>query len=344
VQACGKSDELKISHTGELAHLLLAQREPLFLKEIQVQLKDQDGEIDLLHSLDSRLVVPLISRDKLVGILSFGPKKTDQRITDSDLEFISVLVGQLSVAVENALLYQNQTRINDELKSTQKQLIQSEKLAATGQFSASLAHEINNPLGIIKNYLQILSDSIEENPTNQHNVEAIKEEVDRIARIVKSFLDFSRPAKEEMFLLSLKEAVKQIVFLVEKEFSTRDIKIRTVLPENLPLVTGSEDQLKQVFLNLLVNSRDFMLKGGEITICLREVGKMVEVEFSDTGCGIPEDNITRIFDPFFTTKSNGKGTGLGLWICYGIIQRHGGNIQVVGKNPGTSFIISLPQA
>jgi signal transduction histidine kinase len=344
VQACGNLDELKISHTGNLARLLLTQREPLFLKEIQAQLKDPESEIDLLHSLDSWLVVPLISRDKLVGILSFGPKKTGQRISDSDLEFISVLVGQLSVAVENALLYQSQTKINDELKNTQKQLIQSEKLAATGQFSASLAHEINNPLGIIKNYLQILSDSIEENPTNRHNVEAIKEEVDRIARIVKSFLDFSRPAKEEMSLLSLKEAIKQIVFLVEKEFSTRGIKIRTVLPENLPWVMGSEDQLKQVFLNLLVNSRDFMQKGGEITINLRESGKMAEIEFSDTGCGIPEDNINRIFDPFFTTKSNGKGTGLGLWICYGIIQRHGGNIQVIGKNPGTSFIISLPQA
>jgi signal transduction histidine kinase len=107
---------------------------------------------------------------------------------------------------------------------------------------------------------------------------------------------------------------------------------------------GSEDQLKQVFLNLLVNSRDFMQKGGEITINLRESGKMAEIEFSDTGCGIPEDNINRIFDPFFTTKSNGKGTGLGLWICYGIVQRHGGSIQVKGKNPGTSFIISLPQA
>ena len=343
-QPYGRLEGLKISLISKLARLLLTQREPLFFKEIQVHLKDQKGEIDLLHSLDSRLVVPLISRDQLVGILSFGPKKSDQRISDSDLEFISVLVGQLSVAVENALLYQSQTRINDELKNTQKQLIQSEKLAATGQFSASLAHEINNPLGIIKNYLQILSDNIEVNPTNQHNVEAIKEEVDRIARIVKSFLDFSRPAKEEMSLLSLKEAIKQIVFLVDKEFSSRGIKIRTDLPENVPSVMGSEDQLKQVFLNLLVNSRDFMPQGGEITICLREAGKMVEIEFSDTGCGIPEDNITRIFDPFFTTKSNGKGTGLGLWICYGIVQRHSGTIQVTGKNPGTSFIVSLPIA
>ncbi len=343
IESCTKLDEFKISLTGKLARLLLSDKAPLFLREIQTYLKGDKAEIQILSNLDCKLVVPLISRDQLVGIISFGPKKLDQRISDSDLEFISVLAGQLTVAVENALVYENQRRINAELRDTQKQLIQSEKLAATGQFSASLAHEINNPLGIIKNYLQILSESIEENPANQHNVKAIKEEVDRIARIVKSFLDFSRPAKEEMSLLDLSEKIKQIVFLVNQEFSTRNIKITIDLPDNLPQVMGSEDQLKQVFLNLLVNSRDFMPEGGEISICARETKEMVEVEFSDTGCGIPEENINSIFDPFFTTKSNGTGTGLGLWICYGIIQRHGGTIQAKRKKQGTSFIVSLPK-
>ncbi len=343
IEFCNKIEEFKVSLSGKLARLLLSENEPLFLREIQAHLNGDEAEIKILNNLDCRLVVPLISRDQLVGILSFGPKKSDQRISDSDLEFISVLAGQLTVAVENALLYENQKRINTELRDTQKQLIQSEKLAATGQFSASLAHEINNPLGIIKNYLQILSENIEENTTNQHNVKAIKEEVDRIARIVKSFLDFSRPAKEEMSLLNSTGIIKQTIFLVNQEFSIRGIKIKTDLPENLPQVMGSEDQLKQVFLNLLVNARDFMPEGGEISICAREVGETVEIEFADTGCGIPEENITHIFDPFFTTKSNGKGTGLGLWISYGIMQRHSGTIQAKRKKPGTSFIISLPK-
>ncbi|HEX7401159.1 MAG TPA: HAMP domain-containing sensor histidine kinase, partial [candidate division Zixibacteria bacterium] len=108
-------------------------------------------------------------------------------------------------------------------------------------------------------------------------------------------------------------------------------------------ILGSEDQLKQVFFNLLVNSRDFMPQGGEISIRAREVGDKVEIEFSDTGCGIPEDNLNRIFDPFFTTKTDGRGTGLGLWICYGIIQRHCGSIRAKRKKRGTSFTISLPK-
>lgn len=343
VQTCNNINEHKISLTSRLSRLLLFEKEPLFLREIQNHLQENDDDIKTLQKLNCKLVVPLISRDKLVGILSFGPKRLDQRIADSDLEFISVLAGQLTVSVENTLLYENQKRINSELRDTQKQLIQSEKLAATGQFSASLAHEINNPLGIIKNYLQILSESMEGNNANQNNLDAIKEEVDRITRIVKSFLDFSRPAKEEMSFLDLIEIIKQVIFLVNQEFLTREIKITVDLQESLPRILGSEDQLKQVFLNLLVNSRDFMPQGGEINICAREITDKVEIEFSDTGCGIPEDNLNRIFDPFFTTKTDGKGTGLGLWICYGIIQRHGGSIQAKRKKQGTSFTIYLPR-
>ena len=342
VRSCRNIDKYKISPTGNLSRLLLSAKEPLFLKEIQNHLRHNEDELKTLHQLDCKLVVPLISRDKLVGILSFGPKRQDQRITDSDLEFISVLANQLTVSVENALLYESQKRINSELRNTQRQLIQSEKLAAIGQFSASLAHEINNPLGIIKNYLQILSGSPEVNNSNQDNLAAIKEEVDRIARIVKSFLDFSRPTKEEMVWLDLNDLIGQVIFLVNQEFLTRNIKIITDLPENLPRVFGSEDQLKQVFLNLLVNSRDFMPQGGEIIIRIRAIGDKAEIEFSDDGCGISEDHLSHIFDPFFTTKTDGRGTGLGLWICYGIIQRHGGSIQAKRKKLGATFTISLP--
>jgi signal transduction histidine kinase len=344
IHVSGKIHESEISLTGELSRLLLSVKEPLFLREIQSHIRGDDAEIDVLRALDCKLCVPLISKNQLLGILSLGPKKLDQRFSDNDLEFISVLAGQLTVAVENALLYENQKSINAELKSAQKQLIQSEKLAAIGQISASLAHEINNPLSIIKNYLLILSESIEDNHPNQHNIKAIKEEVDRITRIVRSFLDFSRLGKEEMVLLDLTSILRQTIFLVSKEFSNRKIKIKTELAEKLPQVLGSEDQLKQVFLNLLVNAKDSMPQGGEITICAQETDQAIEVEFSDTGCGISEENVSRIFDPFFTTKEEGKGTGLGLWICYLIMERHGGAIQVKRKEKGTGFLITLPQA
>jgi signal transduction histidine kinase len=248
------------------------------------------------------------------------------------------------VAVENAILYENQKNINAELKRTQKQLIQSEKLAALGQLSASVAHEINNPLGIIKNYLLILSENIDEGDPNWRNLKMIKGEVDRIARIVKSLLDFSRPEKNKMTLLDLSSTLKQTISLIDKDFLNRKIKIKKELSENLSPVIGSEDQLKQVFLNLLVNSRDFMPEGGEIIISARNTDQSVEIEFSDTGYGIPEESLSWIFEPFFTTKQEGKGTGLGLWICYGIMQRHGGAIQAKRKKNGTTFLLTLPKA
>jgi len=338
-----KMNEWEISLNGVLSRIVLSEREPLFLKEIQPHIKDDIPEMKILKALDCKLCVPLISRNELVGILILGPKKTNLRFVDSDLEFISVLADQLTVAVENAILYENQKNINAELKRTQKQLIQSEKLAALGQLSASLAHEINNPLGVIKNYLLILSESVDENGPNWRNLKMIREEVDRIARIVKSLLDFSRPEKNKMTLVNLSSTLKQTISLMDKEFLSKSIKIREELPENLSPVIGSEDQLKQVFLNLLVNSKHFMPQGGEIIISARNTEQSVEIEFSDTGCGIPEENIPRIFEPFFTTKQEGKGTGLGLWICYGIMQRHGGTIQAKRKKEGTTFLLTLPK-
>jgi two-component system sensor histidine kinase HydH len=333
-----------ISPEGELSRLFLCAREPLFLEEIQTIVKDSSSERQVLESLSCKLCVPLISRDELLGLLVLGPKKVNPRFVDNDIEFISVLADQLTVAIQNAMLYENQKKMYDELKSTQKQLIRSEKLAALGQLSASLAHEINNPLGIIKNYLLIVSEGIDQNDPNCKNLQAVKGEVDRIARIVKSLLDFARPENNKMTLLNLTSVIEQTVSLIDKEFLSKNIKIKRELTKDLPPVIGSEDQIKQVFLNLLVNAKDSMQDGGEITITSRSINQGVEIEFSDTGCGISEENASRIFEPFFTTKEGGKGTGLGLWICYGIIDRHGGDIQLNRKEKGTSFVLTLPKA
>ena len=339
-----KVSQLEISLSGELSKLFLFAREPLFLEEIQSLVKGSDSEKQLLQKLNARLCVPLISRDELVGVLILGPKMVNPRFVDNDIEFISVLADQLTVALENSMLYENQKEMYAELKRTQRQLIQSEKLAALGQLSASLAHEINNPLGIIKNYLLIFSDSIGEEDASRENLKTVKQEVDRIARIVRSLLDFSRPEKNKMAPLNLASIIEQTVSLLDKEYLNRDIRIRTELPGDIYPVIGSVDQLKQVFLNLLVNSKDSMPGGGEITITARNTEQGVEIEFSDTGCGIAEEDASRLFEPFFTTKEQGKGTGLGLWICYSIMERHGGDIRMKSKKKGASFVLTLPRA
>jgi len=334
----------EISTKGELYRLFLSQRESLFLEEIRSLIDPDNAEMRILKDLDCKLCVPLISREELVGILCLGSKKTDLRFSDSDLEFIFVLADHLTVAVENAILYENQKSINAKLRRTQRQLVQSEKLAALGQLSASLAHEVNNPLGIIKNYLHILSENREESDPEQKNIKTIQDEVNRIARIVRSLLDFSRPEKEDKVLLDPSSILRECVSLVGKEFLKKRIRIEQDICANLWPVMGDKDQLKQVFLNLLVNSRDFTPEGGEVKLCARNSDSAVTIEFSDTGPGIPDEYLSKIFEPFFTTKEQGKGTGLGLWICYGIVQRHGGTIQVKKRKQGTSFLISLPKA
>lgn len=372
--------EFKFRQDSDLSKLLLSENGPLLLDEIRTHVyrdffglvstssqgepirmptdegsskrvcpdghppgwADPGKEVRVLKALKCELCIPLISKNQIRGILSLTKKTSSLPFTDSDLEFLSVLTSQFTSAIENSILYEGQKNMNQELRRTQKQLIQSEKLAALGQLSASIAHEINNPLGIIKNYLLILSESMKKADPSQSNLEVVKEEVDRIARIVKSLLDFCRPKTESMSTLDIAQIINQIVSLVEKQFFKGNIVIKKDLPQNLPKMEGFEDEIKQVLLNLLMNSKDFMPQGGEILVSAHHNDDTVEIEFSDTGCGIPEENISRVFEPFFTTKGEGKGTGLGLWICYGIVERHGGTIVAKRKDKGTSFLITLP--
>lgn len=353
--------EFKFRQNSDLSKLLLSENGPLLLDEILAHInkgspdfvltssrssapgpKDWRKEIKVLEALECELCIPLISKNQIRGILTITEKTSGLPFTDSDLEFLSVLSSQFTVAVENAIFYESQKNMNVELRRTQKQLIQAEKLAALGQLSASIAHEINNPLGIIKNYLLILSESMKNDDRNQSNLKLVKEEVDRIARTVRSLLDFCRPKNEDMSTLDIVEIINQIVALVEKQFLREKCVIKKDLPQNLPRVKGFNDEIKQVFLNLLMNAKDSMPQEGEVLVLARRNEDTLEIEFSDTGCGISEENIPKVFEPFFTTKEEGKGTGLGLWICYEIIQRHGGTIVAKSKDQGTSFLITLP--
>lgn len=349
--------EFKLWQDSELSKHLLSENGPSLFEEIQAHIMKRSldsvltsswmdsigsGEIKALEALKCKLCIPLISKNQIRGILSLTEKTSHLPFTDNDLEFLSILTAQFTSAIENAILYESQKNMNLELRRTQKQLIQSEKLAALGQLSASIAHEINNPLGIMKNYLLILSESMKKDDPNRSNLKVVEEEVDRVARIVKSLLDFCRPKTGSRSILNIAEIINQTTSLVEKQFLKENIVIKRNLSENLPGVKGFNDEIKQVFLNLLMNSIDFMPQGGEILVSAQKNEDTIEIEFSDTGPGIPEENMPKIFEPFFTTKEGGKGTGLGLWICYGIIERHRGTIVAQRKDKGTSFLITLP--
>ncbi len=241
-----------------------------------------------------------------------------------------------------------------ELERTQleKQLFESEKLAATGRLAASIAHEINNPLEAIKNSLYLLSTRFEGSEDDRRFLEIANRETERVSGIIQQMLGFYRPSLSTA-PLNVNVIVEDILALMAKQLQKQHVQVETNLAGGLPQVMGHGDQLKQVFLNMILNNQEAMPRGGQLLIrsyvsteedptMVGEQVSTVNVEFSDTGTGIAPDILPHIFEPFFTTKAE-KGTGLGLWVSFGIIRSHNGHISVKSRpERGVTFTISLP--
>jgi len=231
------------------------------------------------------------------------------------------------------------------LQETHLQLVSSEKMASLGKLAAGIAHEINNPLGGILIYSSLLMEDLPENDSKRGDLSRIVQEAGRCKEIVKSLLEFARQTEPKMEPIDINRAITDGLFFLENQALFHNIRIIKKLDPFLPFVKGNAGQLKQVFMNIIVNAAEAMHGSGTLTITTSPAPdrKEVFVEFTDTGEGIPEENLTRIFDPFFTTKDVGKGTGLGLATSYGIVEEHGGKIRVKSKvGEGTTFTIELP--
>jgi two-component system NtrC family sensor kinase len=231
------------------------------------------------------------------------------------------------------------------LKEAQEELVKSERLAATGKLTAQLAHEINNPVHNIQSCLKTSLGRLPKQIQGRDLIEVAYEEVTRMSKLTRQLLDFYRTSfvPEEMQSVDLNHVLKEIVSSFGAEFSDAGIGVELNLQDPLPPVRGSSDKLKQVFLNIILNAKDAMLEGGLLKISSAEADGMVQVAVSDTGVGIPKENISRIFDAFFTTKSKVSGVGLGLSVSYGIISQHRGSINVASSTgKGSTFTISLP--
>jgi signal transduction histidine kinase len=231
------------------------------------------------------------------------------------------------------------------LQETHLQLVSSEKLASLGKLAAGIAHEINNPLGGILIYASLMMEDLLQEDPRRGDLERIVQEASRCKEIVKSLLQFARQTEPKMEPTDINRAITDGLFFLENQALFHNIKISKKLDPFLPLVRGNGSQLKQVFMNIIVNAAEAMVESGTLTIAtsLSPDRKTVFVEFTDTGEGIAEENLTRIFDPFFTTKDVGKGTGLGLSTSYGIVEDHGGKISVRSQvGEGSTFTIELP--
>ena len=238
-------------------------------------------------------------------------------------------------------------RLNMEkkLQETHLQLVSSEKMASLGKLAAGIAHEINNPLGGILIYSSLMMEDLSQDDPRRGDLVRIVQEAGRCKEIVKSLLEFARQSEPKMEPTDINRAINDGLFFLVNQALFHNIQIVKKLDSFLPFVQANAGQLKQVFMNIIVNAAEAMHGNGTLAITTSHAPdrKTVFVEFTDTGEGIPPENLTRIFDPFFTTKEVGKGTGLGLATSYGIVEDHGGKIGVKSQvGQGTTFTIELP--
>lgn len=236
-------------------------------------------------------------------------------------------------------------RVNEQLFDVQRRLTQSEQLAAIGQLAAMVAHEIGTPLNSISGHVQVLLQQENEDQEAVHRLHVIETQIARVVEILQDFLTASHPREPDLKPVDINALLMELLRLTEPAIGQKGIALSAQLDPTLPVLNGDPAQLQQVFLNLIANALDAMRGGGTLTLLTKPSadGNFVEVEISDTGQGIPVENLKRIFDPFFTTKEMGHGTGLGLAICQQIIKSHGGNIRVESQvERGTTFTVLLP--
>ena len=292
------------------------------------------------HSI---LCVPLVIRDHVIGAIELV-NKLDGEFTAEDLDLLNSMGATVAIALENARLYTELAEFARELERSQTQLVRAEKLAATGKLAASLAHEINNPLQAISNCLHLVTErSTLEESKRQTYLAMAQEEVQRLTDLVQRMLDFYRPTTESEEAVEIQAVLDDVLSLSGKRLQHGSVMVHRDAAAPLPPVRGLANQLKQVFLNIIFNAVEAMPNGGHLyvnTIWDEQRGE-VSVSFMDTGEGIPLSELANVFDPFYTTKP--KGTGLGLAVSHGIIERHGGRIDVESEmGKGSTFTVHLP--
>jgi C4-dicarboxylate-specific signal transduction histidine kinase len=358
-----------VEKRGSLDHWFENHREPLVREEIESKNSEDFGKVPKeelakhMLSLNATVIVPGFLKDKLLGFLILGQKRSGRIYTSEDLNTFSVLASQAVLAVENAILYENieeQVRQRtEEIIKLQNQLIQAEKLATMGTLAGGVAHEINNPLAAILTSVQMLramGDALDSD--TKESLELIEQATQRCRTIVQKLMAYARRPQEasQMSKISLQRVIERAVFLVDYQLQQENVKI--TLNRSLKqgdgrktgdfLVMGNQNELEQVITNIILNAKDAIKqikKGGNIRISLLENGSgWLQIDIQDDGAGMPAETLAKIFDPFFTTKDVGRGMGLGLSICQAIIERHNGLISVQSElNKGSVFTIKLPR-
>jgi two-component system NtrC family sensor kinase len=278
--------------------------------------------------------------DHVSGIYKFhvSTKKGQHVVVNAS---IAPLLGKTGARLGRLVLLDDITQ----RVTLEEQLVQNEKLTSLGLLAAGVAHEVNTPLAVISNYIQMLAKQIPPDDPRQKTIERIVKQTFRASEIVNNLLNFSRTGGAELAEVDLNSLLEETLTLVQHPFKTAQVTVIKSYKEELPPVLGSMTRLQQVFLNLLMNARDAMPSGGMLEVRTTAHNGSVEVELTDNGAGISAEHLHKIFDPFFTTKPTGRGTGLGLSVSYGIIKEHAGKVDVKSTpGKGTSFRLEFPAA
>jgi two-component system NtrC family sensor kinase len=313
------------------------------------------GWVDIagLEYIRNWLGVPLIASGRTIGLYSID-KAEPGYFTAEHMQLTEGLATQAALSIQNALLYQAEREQYNRLQISQAQLIQAEKMSALGRLSASIAHEINNPLQAIQGCLTLLEKALNKGPMEakvERYLRIVSGEIERIAVIVRRMRGFYQPSPEDWRPTDVPAVLDSVLELSAKQLQYSRITVEWMPSNGVPPVWANMNNLKQVFLNLVLNAIDAMPQGGKLCLSATlaemvpkhkaEVEPAVRIEMSDTGVGMSPEIVSRIFEPFYTTKE--QGSGLGLAISYGIIEAHGGQISVNShEGEGTTFTILLP--
>ncbi|ACG71688.1 multi-sensor signal transduction histidine kinase [Anaeromyxobacter sp. K] len=322
-----------------LAALVFERREPIAIEDAARDPRVRE-DLSLDPSIRAMLGLPLLVRDRYIGAAVILETRGPRRFSPAEIERGAAIANQLAVAAENARLYEDLRRSYAELAHAQRQLIQQERLAALGELSAVVAHEVRNPLGVIFNSLGSLRRMLRPQGDARMLLDIVGEEADRLNRIVGDLLDFARPSTPEVRPEPLDRVVEEALATALAQ-NGQPIQIQREVDPALPQVPMDARLVRQAVVNVAVNAVQAMPRGGRLTVRLRRDGDAAVLELEDTGAGIPDEVRGRIFEPFFTTKAS--GTGLGLAVVRRIVEGHGGEVTVTSRpGAGTAFALRFP--
>jgi len=337
----------------------ILERRPFIVEDASRDPRVNRGLINFLD-VKSFAAVPLLSREKVLGGIAADNLVSQRSITEKKLQSLMIFANQAALALENALMYEELRAFSSqlgervkratlELEETQRQLFQSEKLAALGKLSAGIAHEIRNPLTSIKILIHSLVDEMATPASREKDLAVIETEIEQVNKIIKQFLDFARPRPPSLEPIDVRKVLEETLALIVYEMEAQEVSLEREYAPGLPPVPMDREQMKQVFLNLLLNAIQAMEQGGKLKVATAlkhpvpgtNRGSFAKISFQDTGKGIPEDVKGKVFEPFYSTKEG--GIGLGLSIAQRIVEEHGGEIGLESSpGKGTVFYLTIP--